>query len=433
MPKWAKVYPWGPPADHPRTACTSASHPRRTDLTETGAATTRLNPRAGQPHRRDDTRVIEIDHVTKRFDDYVAVVDADFSIGAGEFFSLLGPSGCGKTTTLRMIAGFDTPTSGAIRLEGADVSRVPPHKRNVNTVFQHYALFPHMTVWDNVAYGPRSRRKDRPEIKKRVDEMLDVVRLTDFALRKPAQLSGGQQQRVALARALVNYPSALLLDEPLGALDLKLRHVMQFELKRIQREVGITFVYVTHDQEEALTMSDRIAVMNAGNVEQIGTPTEIYDRPATVFVAGFIGQANLWSGRQTGRANRDFVEVALLGSTLRARAGDTAIESGGRATVMVRPERVRVSLDQPTGDLVAVPAKVVDLTFQGPVLRLSMVASDGTPVLAHIGPEQDLPMLRPGDEVYAGWTPEASLVLPSADIPTAEDLEELLDDTSPAP
>ena len=200
--------------------------------------------------------------MTKRFDDYVAVADADFSIGAGEFFSMLGPSGCGKTTTLRMIAGFETPTSGAIRLEGTDVSRVAPHKRNVNTVFQHYALFPHMTVWDNVAYGPRSQKKDKAKIKKSVDEMLDVVRLTDFALRKPSQLSGGQQQRVALARALVNYPSALLLDEPLGALDLKLRHVMQFELKRIQREVGITFVYVTHDQEEALTMSDRIAVMN---------------------------------------------------------------------------------------------------------------------------------------------------------------------------
>ena len=379
--------------------------------------------------------MIEIDHVTKRFDDYVAVADANFSIAAGEFFSMLGPSGCGKTTTLRMIAGFDTPTSGAIRLEGTDVSRVPPHKRNVNTVFQHYALFPHMTVWDNVAYGPRSRKKSAglgpAEVKKRVDEMIDVVRLTDFALRKPAQLSGGQQQRVALARALVNYPSALLLDEPLGALDLKLRHVMQFELKRIQREVGITFVYVTHDQEEALTMSDRIAVMNAGNVEQIGTPTEIYDRPASVFVAGFIGQANLWHGRQTGRANRDYVEVDVLGATLKARPGDTAIETGGQATVMVRPERVRVSMGPPTGDIAAVPATVVDLTFQGPVLRLSLAAPDGSAILAHIGPEQDLPMLRPGDEVYAGWSPEASLVLPAADIPTTEDFAEMLDGSSP--
>jgi spermidine/putrescine transport system ATP-binding protein len=372
--------------------------------------------------------VVEIDHVTKRFDDYVAVADADFAIGSGEFFSMLGPSGCGKTTTLRMIAGFETPTEGAIRLEGADVSRVPPHKRNVNTVFQHYALFPHMSVWDNVAYGPRSLKKDKAEVRRRVDELLDIVRLTDFAQRKPAQLSGGQQQRVALARALVNYPSALLLDEPLGALDLKLRHVMQFELKRIQREVGITFVYVTHDQEEALTMSDRIAVMNSGNVEQIGTPTEIYDRPSTVFVASFIGQANLWHGRQNGRA-AEYADLAVLGTTLKARPGDTTIEPGGHATLMVRPERVRVSMEPPTGDVATVPAKVTDLTFQGPVVRLSMVAADGSPILAHIGPEQHLPLLRPGDQVHVSWEPEASLVLPAADIPTTEDLEEMLDDS----
>ena len=381
------------------------------------------------PSRGGGKPVIEIDHVTKRFEDYIAVADADFTIGAGEFFSLLGPSGCGKTTTLRMIAGFENPTEGAIRLEGVDVSRVAPHKRHVNTVFQHYALFPHMTVWDNVAYGPRSQRKDKATITKSVDEMLEVVRLTDFAKRKPAQLSGGQQQRVALARALVNYPSALLLDEPLGALDLKLRHVMQFELKRIQREVGITFVYVTHDQEEALTMSDRIAVMNAGNVEKIGTPTEIYDRPASVFVAGFIGQANLWHGRQTGRANRDYVEVDVLGTTLKARPGDTTIESGGQATVMVRPERVRVSMEQPSGDSAIVLARVVDLTFQGPVLRLSLVAADGSPIIAHVGSEQDLPLLRPGDEVYVSWSPDASLVLPAADIPTTRDLEEMLDES----
>jgi spermidine/putrescine transport system ATP-binding protein len=377
--------------------------------------------------------VVEIDHVTKRFSDYAAVTEADFSIAAGEFFSLLGPSGCGKTTTLRMIAGFEIPTEGAIRLEGVDVSRVPPHKRNVNTVFQHYALFPHMSVWDNVAYGPRSRKIDKAlgkgSVRRRVDELLEIVRLTDFAERRPAQLSGGQQQRVALARALVNYPSALLLDEPLGALDLKLRHAMQFELKRIQREVGITFVYVTHDQEEALTMSDRIAVMNAGNVDQIGSPTEIYDRPATVFVASFIGQANLWAGRQTGRTNRDFVEVDVLGTTLKARPGDTTIEPGGHATLMVRPERVRVSVDVPSGDVATVGATVKDLTFQGPVVRLMMAAPDDSTIIAHVGPEQDLPMLRPGDDVHVSWAPEASLVLPAADIPTAEDLEEMLDDS----
>ncbi|MFV8262145.1 ABC transporter ATP-binding protein [Mycolicibacterium peregrinum] len=380
------------------------------------------SPRPGAP-------VIEIDHVTKRFGDYVAVAEADFSIASGEFFSMLGPSGCGKTTTLRMIAGFESPTEGAIRLEGVDVSRVPPHKRNVNTVFQHYALFPHMTVWDNVAYGTRSMKKDKTEIKRSVDELLEIVRLTDFAKRKPGQLSGGQQQRVALARALVNYPSALLLDEPLGALDLKLRHAMQFELKRIQREVGITFIYVTHDQEEALTMSDRIAVMNNGNVEQIGSPTEIYDRPATVFVASFIGQANLWAGRQTGRSNRDFVEVEVLGTTLKAKPGDTTIEPGGHATLMIRPERVRVSMDVPTGEVATVPATVKDLTFQGPVLRLSLAAPDDSTIIAHVGPEQELPLLRPGDQVHVGWSPDASRVLPAADIPTTEDLEEMLDDT----
>jgi spermidine/putrescine transport system ATP-binding protein len=396
-------------------------------LTKTGTeATDQKQGQDGTP-RGSGKPVIEIDHVTKRFTDYVAVQDADFSIASGEFFSMLGPSGCGKTTTLRMIAGFETPTEGAIRLEGEDVSRVPPHKRNVNTVFQHYALFPHMSVWDNVAYGPRSLKHSKAEVKRRVDELLDVVRLTDFAKRKPGQLSGGQQQRVALARALVNYPSALLLDEPLGALDLKLRHVMQFELKRIQREVGITFVYVTHDQEEALTMSDRIAVMNAGNVEQIGSPTEIYDRPSTVFVASFIGQANLWHGKQTGMSG-DFADLAVLGTTLRARPGDTKIESGGQATLMVRPERVRVAMDPHTG-VVSVPATVSDLTFQGPVLRLQLEAADGSPILAHVGPEQDLPMLRPGDQVHVGWLPEASLVLPAADIPTTEDLEDMLDDS----
>jgi spermidine/putrescine transport system ATP-binding protein len=397
----------------------TGTHATAADQTTDGGATRD----AGRP-------VVEIDHVTKRFEDYVAVADADFTIGSGEFFSMLGPSGCGKTTTLRMIAGFETPTEGAIRLEGVDVSRVAPHKRNVNTVFQHYALFPHMTVWDNVAYGPRSMKVDKAkgkgEVVRRVDEILEIVRLTDFAKRKPSQLSGGQQQRVALARALVNYPSALLLDEPLGALDLKLRHAMQFELKRIQREVGITFVYVTHDQEEALTMSDRIAVMNAGNVEQIGSPTEIYDAPSTVFVANFIGQANLWAGTQN-RLDGDVAEVSVLGTTLRARPGTTRIEPGGQATVMVRPERVRVSVDSPTGDIVSVRATVTDLTFQGPVVRLSLSAPDGSPVVAHVGPEQQLPLLRPGDEVHVGWATEASLVLPAADIPTTEDLEEMLD------
>jgi spermidine/putrescine transport system ATP-binding protein len=377
--------------------------------------------------------VIELDHVTKRFGEFVAVDDACFDIAGGEFFSLLGPSGCGKTTTLRMIAGFEETTDGAVRLEGTDVSRTPPYKRNVNTVFQHYALFPHMTVWENVAFGPRSRKLSKAETSRRVDEMLSVVRLDDFARRKPAQLSGGQQQRVALARALVNYPSALLLDEPLGALDLKLRQVMQFELKRIQREVGITFVYVTHDQEEALTMSDRIAVMNAGRVEQIGTPVDIYARPASVFVAGFIGQANLWPCRVVGPAaptadGLPAFDVDVLGTTLASACGDVPIEIDGTATLMVRPERVRITTEEPTG-VGAVPAAVTDLTFQGALVRLLLAAGDGAAIVAQIGHEADLPLLRPGDEVWASWPPDASLVLPAAEIPTAEDLEELLDGT----
>ncbi len=370
--------------------------------------------------------VIEIDHVTKRFGDFVAVDDANFSIAQGEFFSMLGPSGCGKTTTLRMIAGFETPTEGALRLEGTDVSRTPPYKRNVNTVFQHYALFPHMTVWDNVAFGPRSQKVDKSEINRRVDELLEVVRLGDFAKRKPAQLSGGQQQRVALARALVNYPSALLLDEPLGALDLKLRHAMQFELKRIQREVGITFVYVTHDQEEALTMSDRIAVMNAGKVDQIGTPVDIYNRPATVFVAGFIGQANLWPCRMNS-TDGELADVTALGTSLPSACGDTRIEPGGEATLMVRPERVRVATD-PIDTGASVAATVTDLTFQGAMVRLVMAAPDGSAVVAHVGHDHDLPLLRPGDSVHVGWPSDASLVLPADDIPTPADLEEMLDE-----
>jgi spermidine/putrescine transport system ATP-binding protein len=366
--------------------------------------------------------VIEIDHVTKTFGDYVAVADAHFSIASGEFFSMLGPSGCGKTTTLRMIAGFETPTSGAIRLDGADVSKVPPYKRNVNTVFQQYALFPHMNVFDNVAFGPRSQKVGKNEVNRRVNELLEVVRLTDFAQRKPGQLSGGQQQRVALARALVNFPKALLLDEPLGALDLKLRHAMQFELKRIQREVGITFIYVTHDQEEALTMSDRIAVMSNGNVEQIGTPNEIYDNPATVFVAGFIGQTNLWPCRIEERSGTS-TRVTSLGTTLHATCNlNGQIKVGQRATMMVRPERLAITTTEPSSGGTHINGLVTDLTFQGPVVRLVMAASDGSQVLAHVGHEVELPRVRPGDRVWASWPADAALVLPADDtIPMTDD------------
>jgi spermidine/putrescine transport system ATP-binding protein len=359
--------------------------------------------------------VIQLDRVVKRFGGYVAVHDAHFTIGRGEFFSLLGPSGCGKTTTLRMIAGFEQPTDGRILLEGQDVSRVPPYHRNVNTVFQHYALFPHMTVFDNVAFGPRCRKLEPPEIERRVRALLAVVRLTDFAERRPAQLSGGQQQRVALARALVNYPSALLLDEPLGALDLKLRQVMQIELKRIQREVGITFIYVTHDQEEALTMSDRIAVMNEGRVEQIGPPREIYHSPASVFVANFIGTANLLPGMVT-RVGGDRVTVKVAGDgELSIPVGADPVAPGAGVTVMVRPERLRLTgRDAGTS---GVPVTVRHVVFQGPVIRCILVAPDGTEIVAHLGPEEAIPDLEPGLHLQVSWDPDAARLLPPATQP----------------
>jgi spermidine/putrescine transport system ATP-binding protein len=365
--------------------------------------------------------VIRLERVSKRFGHFAAVHDADFGIERGEFFAMLGPSGCGKTTTLRMIAGFETPTSGVIRLEGQDVSRVPPYRRNVNTVFQQYALFPHMSVWDNVAFGPRSRKVKSAEVKARVGELLDIVRLGDFAHRKPTQLSGGQQQRVALARALVNYPSALLLDEPLGALDLKLRQAMQIELKRIQREVGITFIFVTHDQEEALTMSDRIAVMNEGRVEQIGAPREIYDEPASVFVAGFIGSANLLV-TSIDAIDGARAAVSIAGERVAVDATDGRLHAGDNATLMVRPERVRVSMGAPQNGSSGVRCTVTDLVFQGPVVRVALAAPDGAEVVAHVGADEQLPLLRPGDEVWAGWEPDAARLLPLG-LPPAIDVD----------
>jgi spermidine/putrescine transport system ATP-binding protein len=378
--------------------------------------------------------VITIDHVVKRFGSVVAVDDADFAIERGEFFSLLGPSGCGKTTTLRMIAGFEQPSSGRILLEGKDVSRVPPYRRNVNTVFQHYALFPHMSVADNVAFGPRSKNVGARETARRVDELLAVVRLASFADRKPAQLSGGQQQRVALARALANHPSALLLDEPLGALDLKLRQAMQIELKRIQREVGITFIYVTHDQEEALTMSDRIAVMNEGRVEQIGTPEEIYHSPTSVFVANFIGVANLLPATVLQSNGRESVVVVAGDRVFPVVAGAWILPPGSRATVMVRPERLRLSEAAPA-DCASVPLTLQHAIFQGPVVRCTLQAADGTDVVAHVGPEQSLPGLHPGLTLWASWDVDAARVLPPPNQPAASeaDLRTTIERAMPMP
>jgi putative spermidine/putrescine transport system ATP-binding protein len=267
----------------------------------------------------DAADAVRLDGVRKRFGDMAAVDGVDLGIRQGEFFSMLGPSGSGKTTCLRMIAGFEKPTEGRILLHGADVTRVPPYDRDVNTVFQDYALFPHMTVSENVQYGLKVKRVDRGERRTRAAEALRMVRLEGFESRKPAQLSGGQRQRVALARALVNQPAVLLLDEPLGALDLKLRQEMQIELKAIQQRVGLTFIYVTHDQEEALTMSDRLAVMNAGRIEQVGSPAEVYEEPLTPFVAGFVGTSNM-----------------LTGAAAQAVAGSPA-------PLTIRPEKIRMT------------------------------------------------------------------------------------------
>jgi spermidine/putrescine transport system ATP-binding protein len=355
--------------------------------------------------------VVQLDNVRKLYGSFVAVHEANFSIGRGEFFALLGPSGCGKTTTLKMIAGFEQPTSGRIILEGTDVSQVPPHRRNVNTVFQQYALFPHMSVFDNIAFGPRSKKIAEPEVTKRVSEMLEVVRLSEFSTRRPSQLSGGQQQRVALARALVNYPSALLLDEPLAALDLKLREAMQIELKRIQREVGITFVFVTHDQGEALTMSDRIAVMSEGRVEQVGAPHDIYARPQSLFVAGFIGSANLLPGVITS-SDGSGTHVRLNGGATVAISASCLQEGmncavGTQVTVMLRPEQIMLgSLHES-----ALVFHVTDCVFQGASMRVVGRLADDTEVATVVPVTPSVAVPIPGDRLAMSWHAQSPYLL----------------------
>ncbi|MFI5262142.1 MAG: ABC transporter ATP-binding protein, partial [Candidatus Limnocylindrales bacterium] len=285
---------------------------------------------------------VRLENVTKSFGDFTAVDSINLDVNDGEFFSLLGPSGCGKTTTLRMIGGFEVPTSGLIELHGQDVTWLPPYKRNVNTVFQSYALFPHLSIQENVAFGLRRRGgMSADEIRKRVAEILELVELKGFEQRKPSQISGGQAQRVALARALVNRPAVLLLDEPLGALDLKLRKQMQVELKRIQQEVGITFIYVTHDQEEAMTMSDRIAVMNKGHYEQLGDPESLYERPNTRFVAGFLGVSNLLPATRADGSADGYAVVTLRDQTA-VRVPAALLNGEREIEVGIRPEQIRL-------------------------------------------------------------------------------------------
>src|SRR5512139_1559207 len=314
---------------------------------------------------------VELRNVVKEFAEpekkgeaFAAVNHVDLQIHDGEFFSLLGPSGCGKTTSLRMIAGFELPTSGEVLIHGKAMGKTPPYQRPVNTVFQSYALFPHMTIFDNVAFGLQMKSVAKADIAPRVKEALAMVRLPGYENRKPKQLSGGQQQRVALARALVNRPEVLLLDEPLGALDVKLRKEMQLELKTLQREVGITFIYVTHDQEEALTMSDRIGVMNKGKLLQVGNPTEIYERPNCRFVADFIGETNFLDGvvqEQRG----DMVTVLVDGSLPITIQSDDALRPGSQVTVAVRPEKIRLQPRLPHGAVNAFPCQVEQVVYVG--------------------------------------------------------------------
>jgi spermidine/putrescine transport system ATP-binding protein len=361
---------------------------------------------------------IELTGVVKEFHSGAEVVQAvrgvDLSIRPGEFFSMLGPSGCGKTTTMRMIAGFEEPTKGTVRLHGSDVTNVPPHKRDVNMVFQSYALFPHMSVFDNVAFGLRRKKVPGSEITSRVTEMLEIVDLSTQLKRKPRELSGGQQQRVALARALVNHPSALLLDEPLGALDLKLRQAMQVELKRIQREVGITFVYVTHDQGEALTMSDRIAVMNDGLIEQLGPPREIYEHPATRFVAGFIGTSNLLTGTVKTITDGRAVVATKADERIIVPARDDT-KANDEIEITVRPEKIRLSSTQPQqGDTCAVTGTVTEVVYLGTSTNYNITTSSGAEVVvfSQNAASSDNAVER-GSSVWLSWDPEHSYAIGS--------------------
>ena len=353
---------------------------------------------------------VRLANITKRFGTMTAVDNVTIDVAAGEFLALLGPSGCGKTTCLRMIAGFENPDEGEVFISGEAIGGAPAYKRDVNTVFQNYGLFPHMTVLENVAFGPRNKGVDKATAHKQAQEMLDIVRLSDFGPRKPQQMSGGQQQRVALARALVNRPSALLLDEPLAALDLKLRKAMQLELKRIQREVGITFIFVTHDQEEALTMSDRIAVMSQGRVEQIGTPEEIYNQPATVFVAGFIGSANLLAATVSSFDHEHVVAQTDGGASVSSPIAGREFTIGQRVTVMLRPERIALD-DSERESRVGIWTTVTNRVFHGASSDVLVRTDDGTELVADLEADDGL-SCQVGERLWLSWAPGSAWILP---------------------
>jgi spermidine/putrescine transport system ATP-binding protein len=363
---------------------------------------------------------IVLTEVTKFFGDVKVVDDLNLVIEKGEFFTMLGPSGCGKTTTLRMIAGFEEPTHGIVYLEGQDVTRVTAAKRHVNMVFQAYALFPHMSVWENVAFGLKIKKTGRKELEERVAETLRSVQLEGMEKRKPGQLSGGQQQRVALARALVNQPAALLLDEPLGALDLKLRKELQLELKQIQELTQTTFVYVTHDQEEALTMSDRIAVMDEGVVEQVATPRELYENPATPFVAGFIGVSNVIHFRQDLRENGHV--IMRVGEGERVLAPELAGETG-ELLVTVRPEKIK--FDDVPEPASRISATVSDVIYLGSMTSYVVGLPTGERLTVHhLNDEVRKRPIAVGDRVTLSWAAEHSFVIGPADETTVKAVEE---------
>jgi spermidine/putrescine transport system ATP-binding protein len=349
---------------------------------------------------------VVLDGVSKRYADVLAVDDVTLTIRQGEFFSLLGPSGCGKTTTLRMIAGFERPDAGRIAIGAADVTETPPHKRRVNTVFQSYALFPHLTVGENMGFGLRFAKLPAAERRSRVEETLELVRLGGYGKRKPHELSGGQQQRVALGRALILSPDVLLLDEPLGALDAKLRRELQVELKSIQREVGITFLYVTHDQEEALTMSDRLAVMLNGRVEQLGTPRDVYERPETAFVADFIGVSNLMRGRWLGPGR---VEVSGIELEVTGDSGGSGV-----ARLAIRPERVRIESAGVTGEN-RVPATIERFVYLGSTTQVFVALPEGDRLQALVANAQDVEEYDVGEMVTAHLPQEALRILANED------------------
>jgi spermidine/putrescine transport system ATP-binding protein len=369
---------------------------------------------------------VRIDRVSKLFGDVAAVDDLSLDILEGEFFSMLGPSGCGKTTTLRMIGGFEEPSFGTVYLGGRDVTDLPPYKRDVNTVFQSYALFPHLDVHENVAFGLRRKKVSKADVDKRVRDIMTLVDLVGFERRKPGQMSGGQQQRVALARALVNHPKVLLLDEPLGALDLKLRKQMQLELKRIQQEVGITFIYVTHDQEEAMTMSDRFAVMRHGKIEQCDVPEAIYESPATEFVAGFLGASNMLDGELQGSTNGFTSIVTSTGDALRAKNDRIPSGAGPAVKVGVRPEKITIVPDegQVPSDRNVVKGLLRMATYIGVNYQYKVEGPGGiemTVYVQNLGAAGSQP--QPGQQVRLEWLPEHTFVVePSA--PLSEEEEE---------